>query len=330
MSHGLDFSTGAAAMAYVGEQPWHTLGESLPPNQPIEEWLRAARLQWHLKRLPVQYLVDGKIRTMPDRYVRARSDTRDALSIVSDDYQIVQPKEVLEFYGDLVQGFGYSVETAGSLHGGRKVWALARTRLTAHLEICGDDEIGAYVLLATSCDKSLTTTVAFTSVRVVCQNTLSFAVDDIDRNGRKQVKVPHTHRVNADAVKKQLGLLDTSWARFIESVNKAASVQMDAPAAAEFFERVLGRRLAKELGPRAARERAALTSLFRSAPGQSLHGANGTLWGALNAVTFYVDHVRPGGGLERLDSAWFGPGQSLKQAAWTEAQAILHAAAADA
>ena len=41
------------------------------------------------------------------------------------------------------------------------------------------DEIGAYVLLATSCDKTLATTIAFTSIRVVCQNTLSFAQDEI-------------------------------------------------------------------------------------------------------------------------------------------------------
>lgn len=56
-----------------------------------------------------------------------RSDTKAPLSVVSSRYQVVQPREVLEFYRDLTQVSGYSLETAGVLKGGRKFWALART-----------------------------------------------------------------------------------------------------------------------------------------------------------------------------------------------------------
>jgi hypothetical protein len=66
---------------------------------------------------------------MDDRFVLMRSDTEEALSVVSGDYQVVRPKEILEFYRDLVQQCGYSLETAGALNGGRKVWALAKTGL---------------------------------------------------------------------------------------------------------------------------------------------------------------------------------------------------------
>ena len=38
MSHDLDESTGKPAMAYVGERPWHGLGEALPPDQDIQTW----------------------------------------------------------------------------------------------------------------------------------------------------------------------------------------------------------------------------------------------------------------------------------------------------
>src|SRR5690349_17494091 len=101
MSHEIDFSRGKPAIAYVGEAPWHGLGEKLPAAASIETWLREARIDWELKRLPVQYLVDGKLRTMTDRFVLMRNDTDEALSVISADYQIVQPKEVLEFYRDL-------------------------------------------------------------------------------------------------------------------------------------------------------------------------------------------------------------------------------------
>ena len=58
MAHNIDSTTGKPAIAYVGKRPWHGLGEKLPEGQPIEVWLKAARLEWELRRLPVQYLVE--------------------------------------------------------------------------------------------------------------------------------------------------------------------------------------------------------------------------------------------------------------------------------
>jgi len=75
MAHDLDFASGDAAMAYVGREPWHGLGERLPENQPIEVWFEAARFGWSLDRVPVQYLVNGSLRTVSDRFVLVRSDT---------------------------------------------------------------------------------------------------------------------------------------------------------------------------------------------------------------------------------------------------------------
>src|SRR4030095_1465606 len=136
------------------------------------------------------------------------SDTGTALSIVSGDYQIVQPKEVLEFYRELVSLHGYTLETAGALNGGRKVWALARTGKTADFGSGGTDRLTAYVLLATSCDKTLATTVAFTSIRVVCQNTLFFATQDIKKKKRPQLKIPHNVLFDQTQVNSELGLSD--------------------------------------------------------------------------------------------------------------------------
>jgi phage/plasmid-like protein (TIGR03299 family) len=174
MGHDIDLSTGKPAIAYVGEEPWHGLGEKLPADASIETWLRAARLEWELERLPVQYLVDGTLQTIEDRFALARSDTRAALSVVSGNCQIVQPREVLEFYRDLMTTHGYTMETSGALDGGRRVWALARTGITDFADNGKKDKLTANILLATSCDKTLATTAAFTSIRVVCQNTLFF------------------------------------------------------------------------------------------------------------------------------------------------------------
>lgn len=61
MSHDIDESTGAPAMAYVGAEPWHGLGEKLPEGQTIEEWVRAARLDWQIQMLPVFVGLHGSV-----------------------------------------------------------------------------------------------------------------------------------------------------------------------------------------------------------------------------------------------------------------------------
>jgi phage/plasmid-like protein (TIGR03299 family) len=260
---------------------------------------------------------------MDDRFVLVRGDTHAALSVVSGDYQIVQPREVLEFYRELMMQYGYTLETSGALDGGRKVWALARTGVTTVVDHGGKDELAAYVLLATSCDKTLATTAAFTSIRVVCQNTLFFAMEDIKKGRRPQVKVPHNLRFDADQVQQELGLMDKAWSAFIERVRKMAGYQMKSDAASFFFEELLLPKNANALSKKTQREHEAIIALFRSAPGQELSSAKETLWGALNAVTYYADHIRSGASGDRLDSAWFGAGYMLKEKAWAQANILI-------
>ena len=327
MSHDLDSSTGTPAMAYVGEAPWHRLGEKLPEGQSIDEWTRAARLNWKIQMLPVQYPFDGHLRTMPGRFVLARGDTGAALSVVSADYQVVQPAQVLEFYRDLIKDRHYTLETAGALDGGRKVWALARTGLVANVAGDAADQLGRYVLLATSCDKTLATTVTFTSIRVVCQNTLAFAFTDLKSQRRKHLKVDHMTRFDAGAVQTSLGLIDNAWSDFIAQVNPMAAYAMNDKAAQDYFESLfLSDKELEEFKPTSnakSREVNQIMGLFKSARGQDLKTARVTLWGAVNAVTHYTDHVRSSKSTERLDSAWFGMGASLKEKAWDRAVGLM-------
>ena len=138
-----------------------------------------------------------------------RSDTKTPLSVVSNRYQVVQPREVLEFYRDLTGVSGYELETAGILKGGRKFWALARTGQTTVLK--GNDQVNGYLLLATSCDGTLATTATPTTVRVVCSNTLTISLNCATR----AITVPHNTRFDPQAVKKQLGIAVSQWDEFM-------------------------------------------------------------------------------------------------------------------
>lgn len=150
-----------SSMAYVGKTPWHGLGNALPSGQSIEVWADKAGMNWQIRETPVRFavpLVDEELMlSFEEQKVLYRSDSHLPLSVVSGRYKVVQPMEVLEFYRDLTEQFGFELETAGVLKQGRKFWALARTGQSSVL--AGNDVVNGYVLLATSCDGSLATVV---------------------------------------------------------------------------------------------------------------------------------------------------------------------------
>jgi phage/plasmid-like protein (TIGR03299 family) len=310
-------------MAFVRETPWHGLGNQLPPGQSIETWQEAAGMNWDIVETPVMYAVPSPggftFRTNPDRKVLFRSDNHAPLSVVSTDrYQVVQPRQVIEFYRDLVAAGGFELETAGVLKGGKKLWALAKTNQSTSLK--GGDQVKAYLLLATSCDGTLATSAFFTSVRVVCNNTLQLAV-----NGSEGViKVPHSTTFDPALVKQQLGLGLSSWEAFTRSIKKLASRPVSEVEAKNYLVKVLGdpeftfeEQLTKPLK--------ATQELFSGAGmGAGMSSAKGTAWGLLNALTQYVDHDRQARSQDnRLDSAWFGTGAAIKAKAFEEAMALV-------
>jgi phage/plasmid-like protein (TIGR03299 family) len=252
-----------------------------------------------------------------------RSDTGAELGIVGDGYKIVQPIDVLEFFRSTIDDNGYKFETAGSLKGGRVIWALAATGEGA--AIGGSrDIVKPYLLLSTSLDGSSATTSKFTTVRVVCNNTLTMSLGSKDQS---TIKVSHRSQFNADQVKRQHGLIATPdasvdpFAQFLRGANRLANqtfTAMDADAA------TLALIDSKLKDPRNANGYQTIMRLFSGeGMGARMEASYSTKWGYLNAVTEYVDHHIRTRGTDtdveatdkRLTSAWFGSGAALKDAA---------------
>ncbi len=306
-------------MAYVGDVPWHGLGSELTPHQPLEVWAEQSGMSFQILETPVRFMAEsagplGSIKTFADQKVLYRSDTQDALSVVSNRYQVVQPCEVLEFYRDLTEVAGYELETAGVLKGGRKFWALARTGQSSALK--GNDVVQGYLLLATSCDGTLATTATPTTVRVVCNNTLTIALN----SAASAIKVPHNTKFDGRTVKQQLGIAVSQWDGFMYRMRTLAERRVKSHEAMAYFLRVLC-----DVDPNSSdlsnltneRALAKVQALYDGqGRGSELEAAKGTAWGLLNAVTEYVDHARRARSPDyRLDSAWFGPGAVIKQRA---------------
>ena len=311
-------------MAYINATPWHGLGNALSPHQSIDVWQREAGMDWQIRETDVLFNVSDEgglhVKTNPDAKVLYRSDTLAPLSVVSKRYNVVQPHDVLEFYRDLVSVGGFELETAGVLKSGRKLWALAKTGQEALLK--GGDVVKAYLLLATSCDGSLATTAQFTSIRVVCNNTLQVAV----AHPGGAVKVPHSTQFDPALVKQSLGIGLSAWDSFMDDVHRLAARPVNPIEAQRFLVEVLGdTKLAIDQQPN-QRGIQTVRNLFEGqGRGSELASAQGTAWGLVNSVTEFVDHHRKARNQDfRLDSAWFGQGAALKDRAF---QAALRLAA---
>lgn len=326
-------------MAFVGDTPRHGLGNPLSPNQPIEVWAQQAGMDWSIESSNVSYMAKnerGQNILMPyeEQRVLYRSDTHAPLSVVSQRFQEVQPKEILEFYRDLTEQSGFELETAGILKGGRKFWALARTGQSAALK--GKDVSNGYILLATACDGTLATTAQFTSIRVVCNNTLAIALRG-QNSSAGVVKVPHSTKFDAEKVKQQLGISVRAWDEHMYEMKQLSQRKVTQSEAAGYFDAVFNnttmsiveqddniiqfyRDVATQANskekpePNSKSMSKAMEMFNGQGRGASLSSAKDTAYGLLCSMTEFIDHERRAMSIDhRLDSAWFGAGAMMKQ-----------------
>jgi len=338
-------------MAFTGQTPWHGLGNELTPNQPLEIWAQQAGMDWRIESSDVSYMAQnekGQSIIMPfeEQRVLYRSDTHAPLSVVSQRFQEVQPMEILHFYKDLTEQSGFELETAGVLKGGKKFWALAKTGQSSVLK--GKDVSNGYILLATACDGTLATTAQFTSIRVVCNNTLAIALKahNSTSNNAGVVKVPHSTRFDAEKVKQQLGISVRAWDEHIYEMKQLSQRKVTQQEAAAYFDAVFNNtslsiaeqdesivqfyrnaampnqvpvtsttnRADNKTEPNGRAMSKVMTMFNGHGRGAELSSAKDTAYGLLCSITEFVDHERRAMSQDyRLDSAWFGAGAAIKQ-----------------
>ena len=179
-----------SSMFSVREMPWHREGlvlDEYPTDWPAARKL--AGLEWDPIGLDVYTLAgtdgDGReiYQVIPGFKQVVRSDTDAALSIQSDTYTIIDPTEMGGILAAVMEKVGGALrfETAGSLDGGRKVWALIS--LDEPIQVPGDSSLTLpYFAFANAHDGTGACALWATSVRVVCANTCGVNVA-YGRNG---------------------------------------------------------------------------------------------------------------------------------------------------
>lgn len=307
------------SMAYFGETPWHGLGQILTEEDTknVERVREKSGVIWSVKESKIFSQSGDSFEVVNGYKSLRRSDNGNVLSVVSEDYNVVQPEEIFNFYKHFVDKYNFRLHTAGSLDGGRKVWVLADVGKDFTLR--NDDTVGAYLLLVTSFDRSLATISKFTTIRVVCQNTLNISLKD----SGKAIKVSHSAVFDPSKMTLDVEALGRGFEDFHEKAKVLSQRIVNRNEVVNYFLNVLYPQVTdvESLSTRQSNTVKFVHELFENGKGQALAGT--TAWGLVNAMTLYVDHEKGRSRDTALNSAWFGAGEKLKDAAFTEALRLV-------
>lgn len=310
-------------MFCVGDRDaaWHRLGQRTPDAVKWSDAIQLADLNWEVVKKQLYFRnALGAVTEAKDMFATTRTDDGAFLGVVGEGYQLIQNRDAFAFCDDLLAASdGAKYESAGGLGNGEQIWVLARIP-EADFIIDGGDQHRAYLLVATSHDRSMSYVAKLVDTRVVCNNTLNVAL------GEKGSAFKIRHSANA----KQR--MEQAVAQLSEVKNAAVSIKSkmerlaEAKLTRESVETILDRLFPKPKDEKASTVRRdgnvrEVLSLYANNDANAFPSVRGTAYNLLNAVTEYTDHLRTARGngsapeqvaVARSESAMFGSGAKLK------------------
>jgi phage/plasmid-like protein (TIGR03299 family) len=300
-AHRIDEAT---APLWFGSGPvaWGEVVRAVDPasTQSAAEMIAAAGLDWQVEHYPLEAVVGREyeaLRLPVPRYVATvRSDTRAVLGVVGDGYEPLQNRAAFTFCDAITDSGRAHWIGAGATRGGARVHALMRLDREIRIGGAEGEEVLPLLCFRNGHDGGLAVTVSVLPFRLACLNGMLLPVEGAERTW----KARHTANIEAKLAdaRRTLGIAWRYYDELETLGGRLVGERMDAGA----FERFLARlvplpepRPDETDGGRAVRNaervREAIRSAYRAAP--DLENVRGTRWGALQAVTGYVDHVQP-------------------------------------
>ncbi len=298
MSHEITNTDGLVLHA---KKAWHGIGKVVESAPTPGQALTLAGIDWQVEERELHLEQQTGLATMAHTPITThkalqRSDNNQVLSVVGTNYEVLQNEELASFCYDLAGEADVRVESAGSLKGGRRIWFLLKSETLCVGKQC--DEVEPYVLCYNSHDGSSSLEFMPTTIRVVCNNTLTWA------RGKSQNKFRFRHTKNMKshmrAAVQEIRDCFLSIEEWNKNMDVLASQEMSHDQIGSYFwrayEAVQGVVPSLEDGGKMAASRQAradetidqwIRTLHREA---NDHQLPVTKWLAVNAVTNYIDH----------------------------------------
>ena len=320
MAHEVEIINGEAQMAYAGGKPWHGLGVPVSNDLTPQQMQQKAGLDWTVDKCEIEVPGIGPIE---GKKALVRSSDNKIFDVVGNDWNPIQNDDAFAFFNEYVAAGDMEMETAGSLKGGRNVFALAKVKES--FSILGDDQVDSYLLFSNPHEYGKAIDIRFTPIRVVCNNTLTFSLQSSSKNF---VKLNHRSKFDADMVKQQMGLASEKFAKYKEMAEFLSTKTFSVDKLINYYNEVFPHTYSKGKEVNAVEDltknaKAAMDVLYTQ-PGANF--GEGTWWQALNSVTYLTDHKMGRNAESRMQSAWFGQNQARKIKAVNKAVEYANAA----
>jgi phage/plasmid-like protein (TIGR03299 family) len=326
MAHNLEIRNGKTSFAAKGERAWHGLGTYVKDAMTAQQVIELANMDWTVeKRELFQQSSDG-FYSIPSHMAVVRTDTNDTLGVVSKSYTPVQNRDCFGFFDSIIDRDEAIYETAGVLGKGERIFITAK--LPDDIRV-NDEIVESYILLTNGHDGMNAIKAGFTSVRVVCNNTLTAALKGL----KGGISFRHTTNVKdmlSDAAR-IMGISSVYAKQLEQEFNRMSKVKISDDLLRKFIEDVMMPRkeqLAgidkKEFSTRFTNTVDSIFDFAKNDPTQLTNEANGTVWGAYNAISGYYGHIKEySDATQRMGTIVYGTGHDNVKKAYELATSII-------
>lgn len=297
---------GRTSFAFLGRRDdiWHRKGNQHQPYWTVDDWAANSGLAFQAVKVPAFFdgasigKADnmfgpapnfGGMTRVENRFFVVRSDNAHVLSpgTVTNLYQVVQPREVLDWFQQYVAvDPRFVLDTAGALHDGETIWASA---VFNGDNLVAGEKHRARLLMTTTFDGTGSTINRGCITRVVCNNTLDAALGE---STPTVVRTRHTSKFDALRVGRELAAVVASFASFKAMGDAMAAKHFAEEEMSRFFRSVLEIPLEAKKDDISARKQSQLAEILDcyqvGVHREGLDHRSG--WAMLQAITRYADH----------------------------------------
>ena len=306
-------------MAYAGELPWHGLGVKVIDDLTPEQMMQKAGVDWSVEK---QDLVTAGGSTVKSKQALVRLSDGEVLDIVGKGWNPVQNAEAFNFFEEYVRAGDMQMHTAGSLNGGKMVWALAKTNES--FELFNGDVTENYFLFSNPHEFGKAIDIRMTPIRVVCNNTLTLS---LSQDSNAMVKVNHRKEFDSAEVKEQMGIAKEKMEQYKSMAEFLGSKRYTSENIVQYFNEVFGSPAKEKVDgvlPFTSNNAKVAMENLDTQPGANF--AQGSFWNAFNTVTYMTDHIQGRSNDGRMTSSWYGRNRRVKLKALDKALEYAEAA----
>lgn len=306
MAHLINFNekTGTHSFASHSEKAWHGLGQIVDKAMTASEAIQLANLDYQVGKTTIHAAIAGAPVTVDsmehmvkieDKFATYRSDTNLPLGIVGSRYEIVQNKDAFAFFDSIIDNGEAVFETAGVLGNGERIFVTAK--LPEDMLVAGEP-CDKYIILTNSHDGTSSIIAGFTTVRIVCNNTLQAALKGLTN------KVLIEHRTGAKERLSEAYKVMNIASKYMTEVNEVFNQMARTPITDEQLQKYIidvmqpeykalkSQEESEKISTRFKNQVTSIYDFAMSHPTQQTDAARGTVWGAYNSISGYYNYIQ--------------------------------------